>query len=120
MGWLLPTLLLTWPDVAKGMQQRQRPQELLGGSSGDAKSRIGSWLDEAAARLELWVQGLLVTTWPSDPSAEQPASALLELPIPAGMNLLLRWLATLALLWLACCAVAPLFVPLQAALVQDA
>ncbi|KAL4425585.1 hypothetical protein ABPG75_009601 [Micractinium tetrahymenae] len=115
LGWLLPTLLLLGPckeDMAAALPPVPSADFHTIPTGGDAcipGLAAGRWLamasvaataatGAAATRTEACLQGLL--------GRRQQAPAAAE--APPGMPLSLRWLLCLQLVWLACCAAAPL------------
>lgn len=120
-GWLLPTLVLMLPEVAGRRARRRQGRRDRSGAQAHGPVRNGpcaavaTWVQRGAAALESWLRELLMVESCAQPGESEGeewgerGDQILQLP-PAGV-LCVRWFVLAILLWVSCCAVAPLFVP---------
>jgi len=95
VGWLAPTLLLLWPQLARKEASRRTEAQAAGGR-------------EAAAGLEAGLHSLLCEDPHADGVHLPPPEAATGRP-PGHVPLLARWFLLTVGAWAACCAAAPLY-----------
>ncbi len=113
LGWVLPTLLLLWPQHCA--QPCPADGRGAGGSSGEGSGsrRTPGLLGGAAAALGAAIDGVeaaLRSLLPALPLPVELGQAPGEAALTrsARLPLALRWMAALAGTWVACCAAVPL------------